>query len=115
MRMLSGFASLAFTVAVIAQEPVNLEVNVNDDGVVVVSNLTNGGFWQASGVQFRSADGNLIPLEPDDVTPFTFSLSNTMNEITLGNLGSLADFDGSWVSLVSYNLEIWRSNHRPSS
>lgn len=47
---------------------------------------------ELAGLDFQSPEGNLIPVESGNATPFTFFLSNTPTQVTYGNLGSGVTF-----------------------
>ena len=72
---------------------------VNEDGFIV---LLATEPIDAAGLDFQSADGNLVPVSDEvGAEPFTFFLSNTSNQVTWGNLGSTVAIE-EFVTGVQY-------------
>jgi len=69
------------------------------EGGGLITLTTVGGPVDVTGLDIMSTNGLLVPI-PDvngstDAGPFTFLLSNTQDQVTFGNLGSTALFEGS--------------------
>ena len=56
-----------------------------------------------SGIDFQSAAGNLVPIDERlGASPFQFMLSNTPNQITVGNLRTVVNLDGAFNTNAGY-------------
>ncbi len=54
------------------------------------------------GVNFQSAAGLLTPIPDGDASPFTFALSNTPQQVSLGSLGTPVRIEGRWITNIQY-------------
>ena len=74
---------------------------VNASGFIVV---TASSPVEAAGLDFQSAGGLLVPVpEATGAAPFTFFLSNTVNQITWGNLGTTVTIEGQLTTAAGYS------------
>ena len=85
-----------------------VRVSVNEDGFFVVE----GDGVQVAGLDFQSPSGSLIPsmegvangASDPEAEPFQIFLTNTANQITIGNLGSEVTIDDPIVLSFGYEL-----------
>ena len=54
------------------------------------------------GVNFQSEAGLLVPIPDGDASPFSFALSNSPTQVSLGNLGSTVRLEGTLVTEIRY-------------
>jgi len=70
--------------------------------------VLDGAGQDIVGVDFKSPDGQLVPIEAGEERPFQVALSNTKEHISLGLLGTSVTVDGLLWTNVQYNGDIDR-------
>ena len=83
---------------VVSASPPVLSGVINGDGFIVLT----ANDLNAQGLNFFSEGGFLVPISDNNTEPFDFALSNTANQITIGNLGSTVLLDGTFITNVRY-------------
>jgi len=90
----------------VATTDADLYVSLSADNRLVVT--TMNGPLQLVGIDIHSESGSLIPIPGGDsamADPFSFILSNTSEQITIGSVGTAVVFEGSTTLNVGWKLD----------
>ena len=88
----------------VTDPPVDPPVDSDLRGLIVTGGriILEANDLDVQGVNFESAAGLLVPIPNNDADPFDFALSNTNEQISLGNLGSTVRLDGQLITEIRY-------------